>query len=104
MNYTSLSDFLKEVRRTAARIRRNAVKTPPGCSALAFCYTRFSSAAQADGTSVLRQTQKRDAWLARHPKVRLDDTLDLTDHGVPAFKGRNLETDRALGRFLALVR
>jgi DNA invertase Pin-like site-specific DNA recombinase len=73
--------------------------------ALAFSYLRFSSPEQAKGDSVRRQTEARDAWLARHPTVSLDTSLTLHDRGVSGFSGKHRENpDRhALAAFLKLV-
>jgi DNA invertase Pin-like site-specific DNA recombinase len=75
--------------------------TPP---ADAFSYLRFSSPAQADDDSVRRQTALRDAWLKRHPEVRLDTSLVLEDRGVSGYRGEH-RTNRkhALAHFLDLV-
>jgi hypothetical protein len=54
-----------------------------------FSYVRFSAKRQARGRSLLRQTELRDAWLARHPEATLDATLSLRDFGVSSFRGEN---------------
>jgi DNA invertase Pin-like site-specific DNA recombinase len=71
----------------------------------AYSYLRFSSPVQAHGDSVRRQTELRDAWLARN-QATLDTSLTLEDKGVSGFTGRHRENpDRhALAAFLALVR
>ena len=56
---------------------------------VAYSYIRFSSDEQEKGHSLRRQTDLRDAWLARHPDVKLDATLTLRDLGVSAFRGKN---------------
>jgi DNA invertase Pin-like site-specific DNA recombinase len=73
--------------------------------ALAFSYLRFSSPEQAKGDSVRRQTEARDAWLARHPAISLDTSPTLHDKGVSGFTGKHRENpDRhALAAFLKLV-
>jgi DNA invertase Pin-like site-specific DNA recombinase len=73
--------------------------------ALAYSYLRFSHPDQAKGDSQRRQTELRDAWLARHPKVRLVTGLTLEDKGVSGYTGRHRDNpDRhALAAFLALV-
>jgi DNA invertase Pin-like site-specific DNA recombinase len=81
------------------------VKTspPPAGPVPAYSYQRFSSAAQADGNSVRRQTELRDDWLRRHPEARLDTTL--VDPGVSGYTGANRKNGKhALGAFLDLVR
>jgi DNA invertase Pin-like site-specific DNA recombinase len=71
--------------------------------ATAFSYLRFSSAAQADGDSVRRQTALRDAWLKRHPGVRLDESLK-PDRGVSGYRGEHRTNERHhLAQFLDLV-
>src|SRR5262245_41808498 len=72
---------------------------------IAYSYLRFSSAKQADGDSVRRQTALRDAWVAKAGAV-LDTTLTLKDEGVSAFTGGHRQNpDRhALAAFLELVR
>jgi DNA invertase Pin-like site-specific DNA recombinase len=72
---------------------------------LAYSYIRFSHPEQAKGDSLRRQTELRDAWLARN-KVKLDASLTLEDHGVSGFTGEHRgNPDRhALAAFLALVK
>jgi DNA invertase Pin-like site-specific DNA recombinase len=71
---------------------------------LAYSYLRFSSPAQADGDSVRRQTALRDAWLKRHPEVRLDTTLRMVDTGISGYRGRHRKNKKhALAQFLDLV-
>src|SRR5215831_18980002 len=83
---------------------RYAVKTSSNAAPIAYSYARFSSPAQADGDSVRRQTALRDAWLARHPHVKLDKNLTLVDRGVSGFKGSHRTDQRhALAQFLDLV-
>jgi DNA invertase Pin-like site-specific DNA recombinase len=73
-------------------------------SAIAYSYLRFSSPAQAEGDSVRRQTTLRDAWLKRHPEVRLDTSLVLEDKGVSGFHGEHRKNRKhALAAFLDLV-
>ncbi|VTU02437.1 site-specific recombinase : Site-specific recombinase OS=Rhizobium fredii (strain HH103) GN=SFHH103_03916 PE=4 SV=1: Resolvase: Recombinase [Gemmataceae bacterium] len=79
--------------------------TSPSSPPTAFSYLRFSNPTQADGDSVRRQLDLRDAWLARSGAV-LDDSLSMRDEGVSAFSGAHRENpDRnALAAFLELVR
>lgn len=70
---------------------------------LAYSYQRFSSPRQAEGDSVRRQTEVRDAFLAKHG-LALDDSLTFRDAGVSGFRGRHRGDRNDLGRFLALVR
>jgi DNA invertase Pin-like site-specific DNA recombinase len=71
---------------------------------LAFSYLRFSTPGQADGDSVQRQTTLRDAWLRRHPEVKLDTSLTFQDKGVSGYRGSNRTNKKhALAQFLDLV-
>src|SRR3954470_2973820 len=69
---------------------------------LAYSYIRFSSAKQAAGDSLRRQVEgtervcKREGWA-------LDDSLNLRDLGVSAFRGSNVK-EGALAAFLEAVR
>jgi DNA invertase Pin-like site-specific DNA recombinase len=71
---------------------------------VAFSYIRFSHPEQEKGDSVRRQTELRNAWLARN-KVHLDTSLTLEDRGVSAFTGdhRSNPDRHALATFLELV-
>ncbi|WP_439629006.1 recombinase family protein [Gemmata sp.] len=71
----------------------------------AYSYVRFSSPTQAEGDSIRRQTELRDAWLRKSNAV-LDTSLTLRDEGVSAYSGAHRENaDRtALAAFLELVR
>jgi DNA invertase Pin-like site-specific DNA recombinase len=78
--------------------------TVEGGDAIAYSYLRFSSPAQAEGDSVRRQTALRDAWLKRHPQVRLDTSLRLKDEGVSGYGDEHRTNPKhALAQFLALV-
>lgn len=72
---------------------------------LAFSYLRFSHPDQAKGDSLRRQTELRDAWLARN-NATLDTSLDMTDKGISGYTGEHRSNpDRhALAAFLALVK
>lgn len=72
--------------------------------AVAYSYLRFSSPEQAKGDSVRRQTDLRDAWLARSGAI-LDTSASLRDDGKSAFTGEHRKNpDRhALAAFLRLV-
>jgi DNA invertase Pin-like site-specific DNA recombinase len=84
--------------------RRFAVKTPAAVQPIAYSYLRYSSAAQADGDSVRRQTALREDWLKRHPEVRLDASLRLVDAGVSGYDGRHRKNGKhALASFVDLV-
>jgi len=71
---------------------------------IAYSYVRFSSPVQAQGDSLRRQIELRDAWLAKSG-ARLDTSLTLRDEGVSAYTGGHRENpDRnALAAFLDLV-
>src|SRR4029450_8933755 len=64
----------------------------------AYSYSRFSTAEQAKGDSTRRQTEAAQRY-AREHKLELDDKLTITDPGLSAFRGPNLEVG-ALGAFL----
>lgn len=64
----------------------------------AFSYIRFSRAHQEEGDSLRRQTADTARYCEKHGFI-LDDSLDLQDKGVSAFKGRNAKQG-ALSRFL----
>ena len=68
----------------------------------AFSYMRFSSPKQAEGDSLRRQTEGRDAYCQRK-KLELDTSLSLADLGVSAWKGDNADTG-ALSVFLDLCK
>ena len=69
----------------------------------AYSYIRFSSAIQLKGDSLKRQTSLREEYLAKHPELELDTTLNLSDLGVSAYDRSNI-TKGALGRFLQAVK
>jgi DNA invertase Pin-like site-specific DNA recombinase len=83
-------------------LMRYAVKSP-GTSTPAYSYLRFSTDAQAEGDSVRRQTALRDAWLKRHPEVRLDTSL--VDRGVSGYTGAHRKNGKhALAAFVDLAK
>ena len=63
-----------------------------------FSYLRFSSPAQASGTSVARQTEYATRWAAEHD-LTLDSNLSLRDEGLSAYHQKHVKTG-ALGLFL----
>jgi DNA invertase Pin-like site-specific DNA recombinase len=100
--YNDLSDLLA----LAQQELRFAVKTVEKILAyvLAFSYLRFSDPVQANGDSVRRQTDLRNAWLKKHPEVRLDTSLRMEDRGVSGYRGEHrLNKKHALAQFLDLV-
>lgn len=68
----------------------------------AYSYTRFSTPDQAKGDSLRRQTEAVRAYCERK-KLLLDDTFNLCDMGVSAFKGKNADVGN-LGLFRDAVR
>lgn len=66
-----------------------------------FSYLRFSSPAQATGTSVARQTEYATRWAAEH-NLTLDSNLSLRDEGLSAYHQKHVKTG-ALGLFLRAV-
>ncbi len=67
----------------------------------AFSYLRFSRPEQMKGDSQRRQLEYSRDW-ARQKKVPLDETLNLRDLGVSAFRGKNA-SEGALGLFLEAI-
>jgi DNA invertase Pin-like site-specific DNA recombinase len=68
----------------------------------AFSYIRFSTPEQLKGDSLRRQTALTTEYCKRN-KLHLDDSLNLRDLGVSAFRGGNAETG-ALSGFLDAVK
>jgi DNA invertase Pin-like site-specific DNA recombinase len=68
---------------------------------IAISYDRYSDPSQQDGDSLRRQANAREAWLKRHPEVRLDTSLSYQDKGRSGYHGKHRQGD--LGRFLADV-
>lgn len=68
----------------------------------AYSYIRFSSAAQAAGSSLDRQMELTTLYCQRKG-YELDDTLSLRDLGVSAFRGDNVR-EGALAGFLEACR
>jgi DNA invertase Pin-like site-specific DNA recombinase len=69
--------------------------------ARAYSYKRFSTPAQAEGDSLRRQTAMAKAWADRRG-VQLDTELNLTDEGLSAYNGANVDVGN-LGAFLKAV-
>src|SRR3954470_4641161 len=69
---------------------------------LAYSYIRFSSAKQAAGDSLRRQVEGTEKVCKRHGWT-LDDSLNLRDLGVSAFRGSNVR-EGALAAFLQAVK
>jgi DNA invertase Pin-like site-specific DNA recombinase len=68
----------------------------------AYSYIRWSTPDQGKGDSLHRQTEAARAYAARHG-LELDETLDITDPGVSAHYGKNIEAGK-LRAFLEAVR
>ncbi len=62
----------------------------------AISYVRFSTAGQADGDSIRRQTEATEAY-CRKMGLTLSDSFRLQDSGKSAFKGANRSATAALG-------
>lgn len=67
---------------------------------LAFSYIRWSSTQQTSGDSLRRQTDLAASYAAQH-NLTLDNT-SFQDHGVSAFKGKNV-VEGKLGTFLQAI-
>lgn len=76
-------------------------KTRTSAVPRAFSYIRFSSKRQVKGDSFRRQADFAKEVCLENDWV-LDDTLDLSDRGVAAFRGQNYKIG-ALGRFLEAI-
>lgn len=77
---------------------------PVPLSNVCISYSRFSSGPQADGDSVCRQTDLREAYLKRHPELKIDASLTMVDAGVSSFRGNHRKDRRnALARFIDMV-
>jgi DNA invertase Pin-like site-specific DNA recombinase len=74
----------------------STLKTPsphPEQRPKAYSYIRFSTPEQAHGDSLRRQTEAARAYAARHD-LDFDETLDLTDPGISAHYGKNVEVGK----------
>lgn len=59
----------------------------------AYLYQRYSSISQDGNSSLYRQTESQQAWLARHPEIETDEGPDrfrFIDKGVSGFRGKNV--------------
>jgi DNA invertase Pin-like site-specific DNA recombinase len=68
----------------------------------AYSYLRFSTPEQRQGDSQRRQMALAEAYAVEH-SLDLDDKLRLSDEGLSAYRGKNIEAG-ALGAFLDAVR
>ncbi|MFJ3059037.1 recombinase family protein [Herbaspirillum sp. NPDC087042] len=67
----------------------------------AYSYIRFSTPDQILGDSLRRQLDASTKYAAAH-NLTLDDSLNMRDLGISAFKGSNVESG-ALGQFLIAI-
>jgi hypothetical protein len=69
-----------------------------------YLYQRFSSAKQEGNSSLFRQSEAQNEWLARHPKctVMTIDNKPFVDEGISAFKGKNVK-EGSLGRLVKAI-
>ncbi|HEY8159895.1 MAG TPA: recombinase family protein [Methylobacter sp.] len=67
----------------------------------AYSYVRFSTPEQIKGDSIRRQVELSSNYAEDH-NLTLDDSLQLNDLGVSAFKGDNASTGK-LGLFIAAI-
>ena len=67
----------------------------------AYSYIRFSTPEQQKGDSLRRQLELSQAYAAKHGLI-LDESLNLRDLGISAFKGKNVERG-ALGAFIQAI-
>ncbi len=68
---------------------------------LAYSYTRFSSPAQKEGDSARRQLQAAKKWCEENGYVLSDERF--LDEGKSGYKGKNLQGDGDLKRFIDLI-
>jgi DNA invertase Pin-like site-specific DNA recombinase len=76
-------------------------KLTKGFKGLVYSYVRFSSAKQAEGTSLARQAEFAAKYCAQHG-LTLDTSLSMTDAGLSAYHGTHIKSG-ALGVFLKAV-
>ncbi|MEH6713336.1 MAG: recombinase family protein, partial [Paraglaciecola polaris] len=69
-----------------------------------YLYQRFSSSKQEGNSSLFRQGEAQQEWLARHPNchVTMLEEQPLVDAGISAFKGKHLATG-SLGRLVSAI-
>lgn len=68
---------------------------------IAYSYVRFSTPQQLKGDSLRRQFEATQRYVTEHGLV-LDETLNLRDLGISAFRGKNVEQG-ALGAFIKAI-
>ncbi|SFH85544.1 Site-specific DNA recombinase [Collimonas sp. OK307] len=69
--------------------------------AAAYSYIRFSSVEQKKGDSFRRQREQSSLW-ADARGIMLDESLDISDLGTSAYRGKN-STDGGLSAFIAAI-
>lgn len=69
----------------------------------AVSYVRFSSGIQARGSSVARQSDVFERWLASHPAY-VNSPLSKIDEGVSAYTKANLKAGKGLSELLSHIR
>ncbi len=72
-----------------------------GRKTVAYSYVRFSTPDQSKGFSLKRQLEKAQEFAEKQEWI-LDESLNLRDLGISAFKGQNVDKG-ALGEFLKLI-
>ena len=68
---------------------------------VAYSYIRFSSPEQRNGDSLRRQQAESSKWAVERG-IQLDQSLNINDLGISAFRGKNV-MDGGLGAFLAAI-
>lgn len=68
---------------------------------IAYSYVRFSTPQQLKGDSLRRQLEASERYVTENGLV-LDETLNLRDLGISAFRGKNIEYG-ALGAFIKAI-
>ena len=67
---------------------------------IAYLYQRFSSEQQKGNSSLFRQTEAQDAWLANNPDVVVQEKL--VDQGLSGFTGAHLKKG-SLGKLVSQI-
>lgn len=88
-------------RRTPKRHTRPDISRLTSAEPRVYSYMRFSSAKQASGTSIERQTEYAAEW-AQRCGLKLDTALTLRDEGMSAYKETHVKQG-ALGVFLKAI-
>ncbi len=96
----SHSGFDRDSMVNSMKKKARPVKKDAG-SRMAFSYIRFSRPEQIRGDSVRRQLEATQLYCDRNGLI-LDETLNLRDLGISAFRGKNV-TQGALSAFIEAV-